>query len=330
MAAIISPLGAGNIAVAIIFPLAAIVTLVLRLRARHSAAESWFIDDYMIVAALLSVIGYAIINILAVAMYSLGSHLPFLTILDLIGILKLGYADELVMIISSTFTKLSLVYFYRRILAPYRKSILTVVLLVVVYAWGVAYLATTLFSCFPISKRWDPRDPGYCYSTAQVNEAFDISNLGITILILLRPITRMREFPALSTRVKAWIGGIISLGTLSIIVIIIRIALSYYTYGSVDSSSKLRLLSQLELSLFVIYTCIISLMTSHPISYVGKNDEEARYEKPELAADDVPRQIGELDSAAIAELPVPQPELDGTEHFHELDDTSMTRKRENA
>ncbi|KAJ3565265.1 hypothetical protein NPX13_g7566 [Xylaria arbuscula] len=309
----ISPLGAGNIAVAIIFPLAAIVTLVLRLRGRQSAAESWFIDDYMIIAALLSLIGYAIVNILAIAMYSLGSHLPFLTIFDLIGILKVrntikSWSAELLMSREGTS-------------------------LVVVYAWGVAYLATTLFSCFPISKHWDPRDPGYCYSTAQVNEAFDISNLGITILILLRPITRMREFPALSTRVKAWIGGIISLGTFSIIVIIIRIALSHSPYGSVDSSydlAKLSLLSQLELSLFVIYACIISLMTLHPISYVGKNDEEARYEKPELAADDVPRKIGELDSAAIAELPVPQPELDGTEHFHQLDDTSMTRQQENA
>ena len=121
------------------------------------------------------------------------------------------------MIISSTFTKLSLVYFYRRILSPYRKSIPTIVLLVVVYAWGVAYLATTLFSCIPISKRWDPLNPGYCYSTGEVNEAFDISNLGISVLILLRPATRMREFQALSRQVKTWIGGLVSLGTMCVL-----------------------------------------------------------------------------------------------------------------
>ena len=64
-----------------------------------------------------------------------------------------------------------------------------------------------------------------------------------------------------------------------------------------------------------------------PISFVVKKVEEERYEKPELAADHIPRQIGELDSSAIVELPVPDPELAGTEQFHQLDDTSTPRSR---
>ncbi|RWA03489.1 hypothetical protein EKO27_g11617 [Xylaria grammica] len=274
----ISSLGAGNIVASTIFPLAAIVSLVLRLRARHSGVGSWFIDDYMIIVALLE------------------------------------YADGLVMIVSSTFTKLSIVYLYRRVLPPYKKSIPTIALLVVLYAWGVAYLATDLFSCIPISSRWDSSNPGYCYSTDREDEAFDISNLVINFLILLRPITQLREFRLLSPRMKAWIGGSISLEAI------------------VDASynlAKLSLLSQLEASLFVICACVLSLASSHPISSLEeKKEEEGRYEKPELAADDIPRQMGELDSAAIVELPVPDAELAGNEQFHQLDDTSTNRSRE--
>jgi hypothetical protein len=120
------------------------------------------------------------------------------------------------MIVSSTFTKLSIVYFYRRVLPPYRKSIPMTILLVVVYAWGVAHLATSLFSCIPISHRWDPRD-GYCYSTAQEDEAFDISNLAISFIILLRPITQAREFRHLSARMRGMIVGIILLGIMYVL-----------------------------------------------------------------------------------------------------------------
>ncbi|KAI0416365.1 hypothetical protein F5X98DRAFT_388131 [Xylaria grammica] len=328
----ISSLGAGNIVASTIFPLAAIVSLVLRLRARHSGVGSWFIDDYMIIVALLSVIGSAIINILAVAKYGLGTHILFINPQDLFSIAKLEYADGLVMIVSSTFTKLSTVYLYRRVLPPYKKSIPTIALLVVLYAWGVAYLATDLFSCIPISSRWDVSNPGYCYSTDREDEAFDISNLVINFLILLRPITQLREFRLLSRRMKAWIGGSISLGILVIVVIAIHIAISYYPEGIVDASynlAKLSLLSQLEASLFVICACVLSLASSHPTSSLEeKKEEEGRYEKPELAADDIPRQMGELDSAAIVELPVPDAELAGNEQFHQLDDTSTNRPRE--
>jgi hypothetical protein len=54
-AAMIYPLGAGNIVVSTISPLAAIVSLGLRLRARHSSVGSWFIEDYMIILALVGI-----------------------------------------------------------------------------------------------------------------------------------------------------------------------------------------------------------------------------------------------------------------------------------
>ncbi|KAI0522012.1 hypothetical protein F5B22DRAFT_594992 [Xylaria bambusicola] len=326
-----SPLGAGNIVVSVIFPLAAIVFLALRLRSRHTNVRSWFIDDYMIVIALLSLVSYAVITILAVAIYSLGTSSLFISFDDLVGILKLEYADELVMIVLSTFTMLSIVYLYRRVLPPYRKSVPTTTLLVLVYAWGVAYLATSLFSCIPISKRWNPLNGGYCYSTNQVNEAFDISDLVINIIILVRPITRMREFRSFTARMKGLIGGIISLGIIIIIIIIIRIAMSSYSSGSVDISydlAKLSLLAQLEASLFVIYACLLSLVSSHPVNSVEEIQEAGPYEKPELAAEDIPRQIRELDSTNIVELPVPTPELMGTIQYHQLQDTSATGSRE--
>ncbi|KAI1125591.1 hypothetical protein F5Y10DRAFT_246638 [Nemania abortiva] len=326
-------LGAGNIVVSTIFPLAAIVSLGLRLRARHSGVGNWFIEDYMIILALLSLVSYAIINIIAVTTYSLGAHVLVVSIDDIVGLLKLEFVNGLVMIVSSTFTKLSIMYFYRRVLPSYRKSIPTIILLVVVYAWGIAYLATSLFSCIPISTRWDPRDGGYCYSTAQENEAFDISNLAITFIVLLRPITQAREFRNLSTRMRGLIVGIILLGILVILSIIIRIAISDYTGGGVDITydlAKLSILIQLETGLSVIYASVLTLVSLHPISNVEEKQEEGRYEKPELAAEDAPRRIGELDGAAIVELPVPNPELVGTEQFPQLEDTSMHKSRKSV
>ncbi|KAI8948519.1 hypothetical protein F4801DRAFT_556794 [Xylaria longipes] len=331
LAAMIYPLGVSNIIISTIFPLAAIVSLGLRLRARHASVGGWFIEDYMIILALLSSIGYAVINILVATTYPLGTDIFFVSTFDVIGLFKLEFADGLVMIVSSTFTKLSIVYFYRRVLPPYRKSIPTTILLVFVYTWGVAYLATSLFICIPISKRWNLRNGGSCYSTAQENEAFDISNLAINFIILLRPITQAREFQQLSARMRGLIGGIILLGILVIITLVVRIAISNYAgENSVDIISKLSILTQLETSLLVIYASVLTLVSSHPISYVEKKQEEGRYEKPELSAEDVQGQMGELDGTAIVELPVPVPELVGTEQLPQLEDTSMHRSRESV
>ncbi|RYC58627.1 hypothetical protein CHU98_g7583 [Xylaria longipes] len=330
----IYPLGVSNIIISTIFPLAAIVSLGLRLRARHASVGGWFIEDYMIILALLSSIGYAVISILVATTYPLGTDIFFVSTFDVIGLFKLEFADGLVMIVSSTFTKLSIVYFYRRVLPPYRKSIPTTILLVVVYTWGVAYLATSLFICIPISKRWNLRNGGSCYSTAQENEAFDISNLAINFIILLRPITQAREFQQLSARMRGLIGGIILLGILVITTIVVRITISDYAGGlivaTIPDLAKFSILTQLETSLLVIYACVLTLVSSHPISYVEKKQEEGRYEKPELSAEDVPRQMGELDGAAIVELPVPVPELVGTEQLPQLEDTSMHRSRESV
>lgn len=52
--AMISPLGAGSIAISTIFPAAAIVSVILRLRARRSKTLGWTVDDYMILVALVS------------------------------------------------------------------------------------------------------------------------------------------------------------------------------------------------------------------------------------------------------------------------------------
>ncbi|KAJ2996795.1 hypothetical protein NUW58_g858 [Xylaria curta] len=112
---------------------------------------------------------------------------------------------------------------------------------------------------------------------------------------------------------------------------VIRIAISYSPEDGVDASydlAKLSLLSQIEASLLVIYACVLNIVYSHSISHLEEKKEEERYEKPELPADDIPRQVEELDSAAIVELPVPHPELAGAEQFHQLDDTTINRSRE--
>jgi hypothetical protein len=40
--------------------------------------------------------------------------------------------------------------------------------------------------------------------------------------------------------------------------------------------------------------------------------------------------MGELDGVPIVELPVPDPELVGTEQFPQLEDTSMHRRQESV
>ncbi|KAI1281497.1 hypothetical protein F5Y07DRAFT_262446 [Xylaria sp. FL0933] len=331
--AMISSLGAGSIAISVIFPVAAVVSAILRLRARRSATLSWTVDDYMIMVALLSVISYAIIDIIAVAKYSFGTHVIFLPVLSILGILKLWFANGLVMIASSTFAKLSIAYFYRRVLPPYRSSKSTLILLVIVYAWGIAYLAASLFSCIPVSKRWDPTNVGSCYPTDQENEAFDIANLAISVILLLRPVTQVREFRQLPSRAKALIGTAISLGVVVIAVMITRVATSHYSEAILDLSydlAKLGILAEVEDSILVICACIISLVSYRPLNDVEgnplKNQGIERFEKPELAAEHIPRQFHELDSNAIAEMPVVPPELVGTEQRHEADDTSMPRQ----
>ncbi|KAI0965402.1 hypothetical protein F4678DRAFT_452936 [Xylaria arbuscula] len=323
-----SPQAAGLIAVSIIFLIAAIISAILRFRARHLSAPNWFVDDYMVIVALFSLISYAIIDILGVAKYKLGAPIILVTVLDYTALLKLVYGHSLVMIILFTFARLSIVYFYRRVLPPYRSSKSTLILLILVYAWGIAYMAAALFSCIPISQRWDPADGGYCVSTFEQSEAFDISSLAINAIILCRPLTRVREFRYLPPRMKKFIAGITVLGFLVIVVMTTRIAITY-TDESAElfyNQPKLGILAEVEAGLLVICACLLSLISSRPIDDVEKIQETERYEKPELAAEHVPQQYHELDSTTLTELPVPTPELVGTEQRHEAENTSIVRE----
>ncbi|KAI1292944.1 hypothetical protein F5Y03DRAFT_15923 [Xylaria venustula] len=320
--------GAGLIAVSIIFLVAAIVSAIFRFRARHISSLNWFVDDYMVIVALLSLFSYAIIDILGVAKYKLGTPVIFIAPIDYAEILKLEYGHSLVMIILSTFARLSIAYFYRRILPPYRKSKSSLILLVLVYAWGIAYMAAALFSCIPISKRWDLADGGACVSTIQQSEAFDISSLAINVILLCRPLTQVREFRYLYPRMKASISGIVVLGLLVIVIMITRTAITY-TGESVESPynlPKLDILAEVEAGLLVTCACLLTLVSSRPIGDLEKTRETERYEKPELAAEHVPRPYHELDSTTFTELPVPTPELVGTEQRHEAENTSIVRE----
>ncbi|KAK0609536.1 hypothetical protein B0T17DRAFT_603691 [Bombardia bombarda] len=215
----------------------------LRFYARFIKNAGISADDYLIVLGLLSSVGLSANNIVAVAQGGLGEHIHLdpetgFPLFDhtLTVFLQTEFASQLLSVLSLVFTKLSIVVFYRRIFRGNVFSLLSLLLLVAIAAWGISFFFATLFECMPISQSWTslfgtPEHELYCYNYLPMFWATAISNMimDIAILTLPMPFVWRLKMPA---RQKLAVTFIFLLGAF---VVGISIARIYFFFQSSDS-----------------------------------------------------------------------------------------------
>ncbi|MCJ1326857.1 hypothetical protein MMC10_003523 [Thelotrema lepadinum] len=211
------------VALATVLMILAIVSTVLRFWARSITAVSLATDDYLILPALATVIAEAIwCYWVAVAYGGAGrpddfvlgpDHQPvFTTSLSNYG--KFEFAMQLLPTIALGFTKVSVLFFYRRIFVGVTFNKVTVVLMAVSVIWAVSFVLATVFQCVPVYQLWTSFRFAWthCIDTVSMYYAVSVTGFVTDIIILTVPLPMVFRLQ-MRPKQKCAVAGIFLLGS---------------------------------------------------------------------------------------------------------------------
>ncbi|KAI9758751.1 MAG: hypothetical protein M4579_002854 [Chaenotheca gracillima] len=184
------PKGRGAVLLATI--LSCLTTLVVgtRLILRKLQKFGWGLDDYLIVAALVCIWGLTG-SAFYTWHYGLGRHLPEVPILYWMPYLKVLYAFDLFYILDIGLVKLSILFFYERIFAIDRKTLLLLRWIEgLIFVWTLTFMIAMIFQCLPISYFWtriaNPAG-GYCVNLTVLYTVHAATNILTDLIIYIFP-----------------------------------------------------------------------------------------------------------------------------------------------
>ncbi|KAH9879408.1 hypothetical protein J1614_002848 [Plenodomus biglobosus] len=128
-----------------------------RIWARFGITKTSGLDDWLIVAAMPTLLGLTIATVLALREYGFHLHIYDQTPRTNITVRQITLAMETIYLASTTLTKISILLFYRRITS----SIINRNLLIAVWAsiifvaiYGISSICAIIFTCSPIEAYW--------------------------------------------------------------------------------------------------------------------------------------------------------------------------------
>lgn len=113
-------------------------------------------------------------------------------------------------------TKLSVLFFYRRIFAVPAFRLINNVFIGITVAWTLAITFALAFQCYPVHYFWDLFESeysAYCVEVTALYLAVAISDLVLDILIFLLPVPHLWTLNMPLNR-KLAVGGIFMLGSM--------------------------------------------------------------------------------------------------------------------
>ncbi|KAI9370026.1 hypothetical protein BJX61DRAFT_545024 [Aspergillus egyptiacus] len=200
----------------------------------------WWDDLCISVAWGFAAAGQALI-INAYAHAWLGIHLWDLTPHMRTGYRKTALAFWVIFTAGLAFTKFALLMLYGTLFRStgLRTFILSLTAATIA-AYTIAFALALLFVCRPIRQAWDGSIPGSCYERGNIHVATTIANLISDIILILIPIPMVREL-RLPTLQKIGVMLMFGVGSLTIIISMIRTGTSIPLIGSMDGSYKISL-----------------------------------------------------------------------------------------
>ncbi|KAK6000910.1 hypothetical protein QM012_002993 [Aureobasidium pullulans] len=164
------------------------VFLALRLLARHVLRIRLYFDDWLIIIAWFFKIGIDISGSLLIQ-HGMGRHIEIVNIPDLVEFMQIQYAGLIQYPLCITFTKLSILYEYRRLFPNNHEfKLMTSLLIALMIMWCTAVVFTGIFICTPIRKVWNPwLEYGKCIDLVPFYYGIQIPNVVTDFLILLLP-----------------------------------------------------------------------------------------------------------------------------------------------
>ncbi|KAI5195556.1 hypothetical protein E4T39_08173 [Aureobasidium subglaciale] len=207
--------------IAIVLPT---VFLGVRLLSRHVMRIRLYFDDWLIIVAWVFKIGLDISgslrkdipklsavscaghlsNLLSIVIeHGMGRPIQEVKPSDLVEFLQIQYTGGIQYPLCVTFTKLSILYQYKRLFPNRDFKMMANVIITIMIMWCTAIMFTGTFMCTPIRKAWEPTISGTCISLVSFYYGMQIPNVITDAMILLLP---FREIQRLELPGKQKIG----------------------------------------------------------------------------------------------------------------------------
>ncbi|KAF3034909.1 hypothetical protein E8E12_005569 [Didymella heteroderae] len=223
--------------IVITFTVLAFVSVCLRLYTRIKFHKTGW-EDWTIIVSMIASVGTAVCQILQVNAGN-GKHAIFVPYPEGVSeVLKYLYFSIITYNISLTVTKISILLQYYRIFTLREMRIPVYIALVIVSAWGIATLFTSIFSCVPVDAYWKVTEQASAtcvnrvalwYTNASVNIFTDL----MVAVIPVRGIWSLQ----IPKRQKAALLGILTIGWFVCIVSVLRVhALNVFNKHSDDTT----------------------------------------------------------------------------------------------
>ncbi|KAI1308306.1 hypothetical protein F5Y03DRAFT_350647 [Xylaria venustula] len=242
----------------------ATVALTLRIWARNFQRFGMMADDYLMVLALVFTFGTLVITILG-AKAGAGRHLWALHPQDVANIFRLLYAYTFIYAGSVSFTKLSILLFYRRLFE--RGSVWFHIRLGFAAFFTIGYLLSIWVVagalCQPTEFFWTQflGAKGKCLDINAVFLSLTVLNLVADLLVLTVPIPEILALK-MSTQKKIGVCAVMLLGGLVCVVSAVRIWAFYRFTVEIDVTwvdADVFLLSSVEPAFGIVSACLPSL-----------------------------------------------------------------------
>ncbi|KAE8375727.1 hypothetical protein BDV26DRAFT_294736 [Aspergillus bertholletiae] len=197
------------------------VAVGLRILARKMNGTRLYLDDYLIIIALLFKYGCSI-GVAILLFNGLGSHITMIPQKNLEVYMKIGWSNPLVYTTCVAFIKLSILALYKRLFTAPSMILASNIVAGLVILWAVSVCVVGVLLCLPIKKFWDPTVPGSCLDFAQYYYGQQIPNILTDAVLLVMPLKFVWALPISKTQ-RLLLSGVFVTGCLTLIFDIVRL-----------------------------------------------------------------------------------------------------------
>ncbi|POS75132.1 hypothetical protein DHEL01_v206466 [Diaporthe helianthi] len=243
----------------IIFTIIAVVVVGLRFVSRHKIKASFWVDDWLILAALALLFGNSAFNFVLVAQ-GVGLHSGRLTLPELQELNKTIVGAEIIYLTGVNAYKISLLFLYYRIFPIKSVRMWSYVFGGLSTCWNVAGVFAAAFQCTPRVKIWEPWVEGYCINIFLVQLLVSVPSILCDVAILCLPLPHVLRLKTNLTQ-KIFLVFMFMLGSYVVFTSIYRFTV-YLKYTARDIPHSLAdpvSWNVIEISSGIVSSCLPTL-----------------------------------------------------------------------
>ncbi|KAI2793307.1 hypothetical protein POX_b03361 [Penicillium oxalicum] len=193
----------------------------LRLWARRITGSKLFLDDYLIILALIFKYGCSTGSAILLS-NGLGSHIQTVPEHNLEIFFKIGWANPFIYTVNVMLIKLSILALYRRLFSTRYMTLAVYCMGVFVILWTVSICVAATLNCIPVARFWDRSLAGACIDPDKFYYGAQIPNIVSDVLLLLMPQGLVWSLPVAKSQ-RLLLSCVFMVGGLALIFDIVRL-----------------------------------------------------------------------------------------------------------